>query len=318
MSSIRKKDWCFTWFDMEKEIPWKPEKMRYLVYQLEKCPTTERLHWQCFVQFKKEVSRETMKRELGHNGWCAFRLGTPEEARDYCKKVESRVDAENAGPHEFGILSKGQGSRSDLEQVGQLALSGTPIAEIAENAPGTFMRYHRGIAALRATRLQTRRTWKTEVWWFWGESGAGKTRKAFEMAEADGAFYLKDPDNKWWDLYEGEETIIIDDFKGFGGISISFMLRLLDRYPLTGEIKGGTVWLAPKKIYITSIHPPGKYLNLAEPRRQMERRIVHIEEIEVEQSWPPTPLAHEDAAGPSGESGDLFLNENFSFFNYDV
>jgi len=62
------------------------------------------------------------------------------------------------------------------------------------------------------------------------------------------------PISKWWDGYNDQEVVLIDDFE-------LTSLKYLDHYlklwadpwgALTGEIKGGTINLNYKKIYITS------------------------------------------------------------------
>jgi len=86
---------------------------------------------------------------------------------------------------------------------------------------------------------------------FWGKTGTGKTRKAYEEAkDIEDIPYWKDPTSKWWDGYQGQKCVIMDDFDG--GIAISYLLRWMDRYPIDGEIKGGRVPLKYEYFYITS------------------------------------------------------------------
>ena len=152
----RARDYCFTVF------PQSPSSfidnpiaitanIRYIVYQLEQCPTSLRHHLQGFVQFlapctlKRAVSR--LQDLFGSAPHVEMRKGTPSEARLYCTKTQTRV----AGslPVELGDFSEGQGTRSDLAQVAQLAVDQVPLEEIAESAPATWIRYHRGIESLR-------------------------------------------------------------------------------------------------------------------------------------------------------------------------
>lgn len=325
MGSIRARGWCFTYqVDISNIIhpTWDEMSMRYLVYQLEQAPTTGQYHWQGYVEFRSLKSMEAVKRHLQLRGvHLEVRRGTPTEAATYCKKEESRAQHPDAGPHEFGEIPPGQGHRSDLDSVVNMVKEGKSVEEVATTAPREYIKYHRGIEALMTQYNKKRRTEKPKVVWYWGDSGVGKTRRAYE--EAGENVYVKDPSNKWWDGYENEKNVIIDDFKGFGGLSFNFMLRLMDRYSLgPAEKKGGHVNLnGIENIWITSIQPPQHYVPLGEPAQQLLRRLDSVEEIVIERSWPPTPIQAEDGAGPSIEvNWESFFNElnNSSYFDTPV
>lgn len=90
---------------------------------------------------------------------------------------------------------------------------------------------------------------------YWGKTGTGKSRRAWEEGGMDA--YPKDPRSKFWDGYRGQSNVIIDEFRG--GIDISHMLRWLDRYPVIVEVKGGSVVLKAKTIWITSNLDPRQW-----------------------------------------------------------
>lgn len=83
---------------------------------------------------------------------------------------------------------------------------------------------------------------------FWGDTGTGKSRTAWERAGMDA--YPKDPRTKYWCGYFGQENVVIDEFRG--GIDIAHLLRWVDRYPVIVEVKGSSAVLRAKTIYITS------------------------------------------------------------------
>lgn len=84
--------------------------------------------------------------------------------------------------------------------------------------------------------------------WFYGDPGTGKSYSA-RMYNND--VYLKSQ-NKWWDGYEGEKTVILDDFDK-QGIPLGHHLKIwTDRYACSGEIKGGTVNLCHERLIVTS------------------------------------------------------------------
>ena len=84
-----------------------------------------------------------------------------------------------------------------------------------------------------------------------GETGAGKSRTAAEVA-TDGTTYYK-PRGEWWDGYQQQNTVIIDDF--YGWIKYDEILKICDRYPYQVPIKGGYEQFTSKRIIITSNEP---------------------------------------------------------------
>ena len=99
----------------------------------------------------------------------------------------------------------------------------------------------------------------------------------------------------WWSKYEGEETVILDEFRH--QIKYDAMLKIMDRYPMWTEYKGGTREFTSKKIVITTnIEPmdwyPGKD---AEGFSMLRRRILEFAEIwEFRRQDPDTELEWEN------------------------
>lgn len=91
-----------------------------------------------------------------------------------------------------------------------------------------------------------------EIHWFYGATGTGKTHFAFE--ENPDA-WVSSANLNWFDGYDGQETVIFDDFRK-EHCSFSWFLRLIDKYPLRVPIKGGFVDWVPKKIIVTCCRKP--------------------------------------------------------------
>lgn len=85
--------------------------------------------------------------------------------------------------------------------------------------------------------------------WIWGEPGCGKS---FAVVSQHPQRYIK-PINKWWDGYQKEEVVHIDELDPSHSTWISpFLKKWADRYPFDAEIKGGAMQIRPKRIIVTS------------------------------------------------------------------
>jgi len=110
----------------------------------------------------------------------------------------------------------------------------------------------------------------------WGPTGTGKTRRAWELGGVDA--YPKIPNTKFWDGYQGQKAVIIDEFRG--DISISNLLRWFDRYPVLVEIKGSsTVLLADTIILTSNLDPRAWYPDIDEPTRDALFRRLEITHV---------------------------------------
>lgn len=280
------KNWCGTVFDLQADawLQQGPEEwlrhlkdsgvVTYCVGQLEEAPDTGKQHLQCFLQMKKPARLSWLKRHVHQTAHWEPMAGTAQEASDYCKKDETRV----LGPWEFGNLTS-KGKVMGLDDALERIRAGCPIRQIVEEFPVVWVHHGRGLLDVRQ-RLQLdsdRRVLPDgpEVWVLWGPSGTGKSRTvAHEWPDA----FWKIPGEKWWDGYDGHETVVLDDFKD-GDMRLTDLQRLLDRYPLWVEIKGGAVPMLAKRYVITSnSHPENWYLK-ADVHRTILRRIHDYAEV---------------------------------------
>lgn len=196
-------------------------------------------HIQGYLEFDKQQTMGGLKRLHNSVHW-EKRRGNQQQAVDYCSKEDTRV----SGPYEFGI-KKQQGKRSDLDAAKAVLDAGGDVLDIADSDFTAYLKYNKGFDRYKR-EITKARNWQMEVLVFWGPPGTGKTRKAFE--EHPDAFFK--PDGDWWDGYTGQDTVVIDDF--YGGLPWSFLLKLLDRYPLLVPFKGGFHQFISKRIIFTS------------------------------------------------------------------
>lgn len=226
------RDWCFTSFVTNKELTFEKDSIRYICYGRETCPTSGREHLQGFAIFKRTCRIPKGKQWIGDgSAHLEPRRGTRDEARDYCRK--------DGVFFEWG----------SYDPITKEQLFHKPIPFLKKEYPEFYCRYHRGLEKLQADKGPKWRNLENTV--LWGETGVGKTRRVMEMDDV----YKIDPPYTWWDGYEGEEIILIDDYTN-RSVPRGTLLNLLDGYRLRLETKGGHTWALWKEVYITTNSNP--------------------------------------------------------------
>lgn len=242
---------------------------KFCAGQLERGNETGQLHLQYYIQRHKQTRLATIRREICDKSHWEIARGTAAQCIDYVSKEDTRV----AGPWKFGESST-MGCRTDLAMAAQAIREGKDMKAIAIEHPEAFIKYHKGMMAyqnlMKSKGPRVCPPDGPEVWVFWGPTGTGKSRRAFETWP--GA-YRKMTNDKWWDGYQGEETVIFDDFKGSSMRLHDFQL-IVDRYPVKVETKGSTVELSATRLVFTSNkHPSEWYSEDADPEGTVMRRI---------------------------------------------
>lgn len=242
-------------------LPYRPESVQYIRGQLEQGNNTEYLHWQLLVVFKKKCRLAAVKKCFGQSAHCELSRSTAADA--YVWKDDTAIPNTR---FELGDRKLKRNSDRDWDTIRQLAKSGN-----LEDVPAdVYVRSYNNLKRIAVDHLMPVGI-DREVVVLWGRTGSGKSRRAW--SEAGLQAYPKDPRSKFWDGYRGQEHVVIDEFRG--GIDIAHLLRWFDRYPVIVEVKGSSVVLCAKKIWITSnLSPDAWYPDIdAETLQALRRRI---------------------------------------------
>lgn len=288
----RYRNWIFTAnFDDDGKppSPWPPDmkvnNIRYIIYQTEK---VSRLHYQGLIIFKHPRRFSSVKTVLGETVHFEVMKGTLKQAIRYCTKKKTRIEP----PVEFGDPPK-QGLRQDLitfvETVDNDNLSYDDAFFLF---PEIFSRYPRYVEKLFQIRYKRQANdfyrYNTEerlkrVIIYYGEAGSGKTSRVFKKHDLNNIYTLTFGDGSskslWFDDYQGEKILLIDDF--YGQIKYSYLLRLLDIYPMRVQCKGGYNYVNFETIYFTSNEHPDEWYSRFDTSA-LERRFTKIKEITIE------------------------------------
>ncbi len=259
---------CFTWNNYEASTMEILEKFaavhcKYLVYGKEHGENGTP-HLQGFLILKK-ANRITGLRKLGLSCHMEPAKGNNDQAREYCLKEGDYV--------EFGKFQS-QGKRTDLDAACALIKEGSTLRKVAEEFPSTYVKFNRGLAQLKLALESSYDHGATRGIWIWGPPGSGKSHSARELYPDA---YLK-AQSKWWDGYQGEHAVILDDLD-IGALG-HYLKIWADKYACTGETKGGTIHLQHRVFVITSnYHPSDLWEDAQQMQEAVSRRfkIVHKE-----------------------------------------
>lgn len=266
----RSRKWVFfinNWTDSDLiDVKRLFKNCEYAVIGKEHAPTTKTPHLQCYGRWKNAVAFETLKKRLPT---ASFMEGKGDDFDNQTYSSKENLIFEVGSP-----VKEEQGRRTDIKTIAdKIRSKQISYEELMFDYPDMFLRYSRSFEKMFNAVLTPRDKNKPpEVHWRWGKAGVGKTRF---VEEKHPSIYQKD-NTLWWDGYNQQEAIIIDDFDN--SIPYRTLLRILDRYAYQGQIKGGYVQLNSPYIYITCEFPPDSYWT-ANELTQITRRLTSVVEV---------------------------------------
>ena len=325
------RQWCFTvhadvtagddvsWpqasADDHPLMSWTSKKnFRFCYYSVERCPRTGRVHLQGFLCLNSMMRLAALKKEYHATAHWEASRGSFEQNMDYCSKDKSHI----AGPFSMGE-APAQGKRNDLEAVYTMVKAKKTNMEILEATSGKAARFEKAINFIRFTEMEResdRQLAGVKVMVLYGPTGTGKTYAAVNVISGGNYYKCESPsksgDKLWFNGYEGQSTLIIDDFSG--GVDFRYLLVLLDKYKLKVEIKGGHVWACWTNVIITSNVHPRHWYSPTIDQAPLARRITEIRHCTEqgvyelvgfdEQAIPGDILRHEALPLPAAAADD--------------
>lgn len=265
------------WIMYPEDKPEFTKETRYCIWQKEKCPTTGNDHYQVFMKFFTGVSQKHIKQIWGSSCHILTCEASDTKNIEYASKEETRI----AGPWEYGENCN-ERERCDLKEIKNDIMKGLTVDKLTIENPEIYHQYGRTLNRIETIALRKKyRNWMTECDWYYGPTGTDKSKAAFDMDNfnPDTHYVVSVEDSGFWNGYTGQETIIIDDFRG--EIPYATLLKLIDRYPFYVKIKGcERVPFLGKKIIITSPFHPSRInwgLREGDSINQLLRRVKLID-----------------------------------------
>ncbi|QMW68799.1 replication-associated protein [Crucivirus-323] len=298
ISSVRSRgrSWCFTLnnpVDSDYGILEDVGAIsRYLIYGKEhfsSCSSDSTPHLQGYVMFENPKEFNTVKSLLGSRCHLEVARGTPQDNIDYCSKgnqpKKEWEDLGVLGPNygvgvditSFGIppmTQKRKGEKGGLAQkekwakIRKLADEGN-LDEIGENEPKVYVTHYRTLKQIAVDHLSKPANLESPAAiWCCGVTGVGKSTK-YRSLFPDA--YVKNH-SKWWDGYQGQDIVILEDISKFH-VKLGDLMKLWsDKWSFICEYKGGSRWIRPKLFIVTSQYTIEGIWDDEETRTALKRR----------------------------------------------
>ena len=266
--SSRHRRFVFTWnnYDQVALDYLATLQVRYIVYGKEIAPRTGTPHLQGFVVWN-HAKTESASRTILRGCHVEVARGTASQAANYCKEDGDYV--------ERGDLPSDPAEQGDNErQRWDLAWDSAKAGAIEEIPPDIRIRCYSTLKRIGMDYMP-RIDPLPDVCgiWLFGQSGAGKTRAA--TSRYPEAF--PKPRNNWWDGYQEEEVVIVDDVDKFDVALGGKLKHWADFAPFIAEVKGGSRKIRPRLVIVTSQYTIGDIWQDRETVEALGRRFRLVE-----------------------------------------
>lgn len=241
----------------------KKKSFKYLISCKEEAPTTKHEHIHIYVCYSNSVRLSLDKVCRAHVESCR---GNHQQNKDYILKGGKPLDEIGTEPH--------QGMSHTVSELLEV--------EDPTELPGRLFKTWKDVKSWNQSQKKKRIYCPNkEVYFLWGDSGAGKTKWVFEHIGEEEPFDRVRFQQGFWQGLSIDRSVRIawyDDFRD-SHMHPSELISFCDYYQNNMNYKGGSMLSHYDKIFITSVQNPANiYPNMRdeEPKQQWLRRIKVI------------------------------------------
>lgn len=230
------------------------DMIRGIAWGVETCPKTKKKHNQGYIQVYKQCRYTAIQKWFMSKCHFEVCMGSIKQNEDYCSKEQL-----------YTKLGKfvSRGYRSDMHNIKDDLHNGAEMYDIMNNYTGDYVRYTGGISKMKSLIDKKRRQRmgyvKPNVIARCGRGESGKTKEIFDKHGYENVFKISRYDDLkfMFNGYDNEKVLLMDDFDGT--IPYTYLLQLLDGYPMDINVKNGVCYNFFTTIYITSNNMPHKW-----------------------------------------------------------
>jgi hypothetical protein len=283
--NVRAYGWVFTWnnptFDeTEMERLLHSTNAQSFAFQHETGKECGTPHYQGVVQYKEKKYRNSLKKQLPGVSYIERRTAQPQAAWSYATKEDSRTEGHT--PVMFGIPPRNKDNKggvhdeiAKLETVMQAGRKRDYKTMI--NAGVKTQHINQIIKATDAYDMYHNKPedgTECKGVWIRGPPGTGKSHLARAMSTStygEAPFTINPNGKEWFDGYQGEKVIHIEDLDQNGRSYGTSIKQWADKWACQAEIKGGHTWLRHQVLIVTSNYTPEEIFG-ADDEKQSSRQ----------------------------------------------
>ncbi len=291
--------------------------IEFFVYQYEIGEESGKTHIQGYIQFvsnlyktRDEIVRDHIQGDVSF--WCAprKRRATPSDNLVYCTKDETRMPGTEWVLYGIPRDPKSRYA-SDAERALDMYAHGSTLLEVVIALPNLATRampFLTSMAKHFEWINKSERRNPATIHVYWGDSGCGKTsrarKEAYETAMSiNGLVYEQTSGTKWWDGYNRQEVLFVDEIAADSlpniGLNMIRLFQLCDGANIGVEAKGSCTFTDVKYLFFSSNLHPMHWLTgltgeheVAMRRRFFEHPLSHVTHMSYRETFgkPPNTL----------------------------
>lgn len=238
----RNRNYCFTYNNYPDTSLVDGIECKYIAYSHEVAPSTGTRHLQGYISFHTAKTVQAARRLLP-GCHVVTMVGSIAQNDTYCSKVATLI---HRGEKPISNDNKGRAEKLRWQRARELAKEGN----FDEIDADIYIRCYSTLKSIAKDHMKKPEPVDVKCFWIYGSTGTGKSH-AVETAFPN--CYKKQMDDlKWFDLYNDEEVVYLEDIDKYQVKWGGLLKRLADRWPMLASIKGSMKYIRPKVVIVTS------------------------------------------------------------------
>jgi len=269
----RNRNFCFTFNNYPDTTLVDNVACKYIAYSKEVAPTTGTPHLQGWITFNS-VKTEIQVRKLLPGCHISTMHGSLAENDIYISKAAVITER---GEKPVTNDNKGRAEKLRWHRARELAKNG----QLDDVDADIYIRCYNTLKNIAKDHQSKPPPCDVKCFWIYGSTGTGKSH-AVETTFPD--CYKKAMDDlKWFDGYQDEDVIYLEDIDKYQVKWGGLLKRLADRWPMQASIKGAMKYIRPKVVIVTSNYQIEEIWQDSATVDPLLRRFTVVEKVNQEQ-----------------------------------